>query len=59
MAQRVHFMIPFGSFENVTSPSTLGPVHDAQSQRVSNKSSKYKVGADLSLICGESLTIHG
>jgi hypothetical protein len=57
MAQRVHFMIPFGSFENVTSPSTLVPVHDAQSQRVSNKSSKYKVGADLSLICGESLTI--
>ena len=55
MAQRVHFMIPFWSFENVKSPSTLVPVHDAQSQRVSNKSSKYKVGADLSLICGESL----
>jgi hypothetical protein len=50
-------MIPFWSFENVKSPSTLVPVHDAQSQRVSNKSSKYKVGADLSLICGESLAI--
>ena len=57
MAQRVHFMNPFWSFENVKSPSTLVPVHDAQSQRVSNKSSKYKVGADLSLICGESLAI--
>ena len=45
MAQRVLFMIPFWSFENLKSPSTLVPVHDAQSQRVSNKSSKYKVGA--------------
>ncbi len=36
MAQRVHFMIPFWSFENVKSPSTLVPVQNAQSQRVSS-----------------------